>query len=667
MSSPGSRLTRITGNLLSAVIIAAFPIASLALAADSGVASHGIAMHGDLKYGPDFTHYDYADPAALKGGTVKLAASDDTFDNLNPYILKGVAAVGLNYVFETLMNSSNDEAFSQYGLIAEAIEIPEDRSWVVFTLRPEARFHDGSPITADDVVFSFDILMAEGHPFYRSYFGSVKKVEKLDTRKVKFTFVPGANRELPLIIGNGLPILSKAYWSSRDFAKTTLEPPLGSGPYRIDSVDPGRSITYRRVPDYWGTDLPVNVGRYNFDVIRTDYYRDQTVTLEAFKAGHYHFRLENASKTWATGYDFPALKKGLVKKENIPNELPTGMQAFVFNTRKPIFQDRRVRRALAHAFDFEWTNRNLFYGAYTRTKSYFSNSELASKGLPAGKELTLLEKYHGRIPDQVFTLEYEPPSSEREGGMRANLRDARLLLEKAGWIIEDGQLVNREMGTPMRFEILLVNPQFERITTPFVKNLERLGIKARIRTVDAAQYEKRTEEFDFDMIVGGFGQSLSPGNEQRDFWGSVAADTPGSRNTIGVKDPVVDELTELVIAAPDRERLVTRTRALDRVLLWSHYVIPHWHIRSFRVAYWDKFSRPAISPKYGLGFDFWWVDPAKETLLERRGKTALLSDPEEDEAGFTPLRLWLFIGAVALFAFLMQWFRTRRRAKRSNR
>jgi microcin C transport system substrate-binding protein len=615
-----------------------------------------MAMHGDLKYGAGFSHFDYADPGALKGGTVRLSAIG-TFDNLNPYILKGVGAAGLGNVFETLMKSSDDEAFSQYGLIAESVDLPQDRSWVVFTLRREARFHDNSPITAGDVVFSFNMLMEKGHPFYRSYYGSVDKVEALDDHRVKFSFVPGDNRELPLIIGNGLPILSEAYWRERDFGKTTLKAPLASGPYRVEAVDAGRSITYRRVANYWGANLAVNAGRANFDVLRYDYYRDQTVALEAFKAGAYDFRLENTSKVWATGYNFPALKRGLVIKEAIAHQQPTGMQAFAFNTRRAIFRDPQVREALGLAFDFEWTNRNLFYGAYTRSHSYFSNSELASSGLPAGEELILLEKFKDSIPQQVFGEEYTPPSTSGDGGIRGNLRKARRLLEEAGWVLKDNQLVHGESGEVMAFEILLVNPQFERIAAGYRKNLERLGVAAKLRTVDTSQYEKRIEDFDFDVVVAGFRQSLSPGNEQRDYWSSQAAETPGSRNIIGIQDPVVDELIEAVIAAPNRESLVMRTRALDRVLLWGHYLVPHWHIRSFRVAYWNMFSRPQVTPKYALGFDFWWVDPEKEAVLQRKKGAAVAADMEQEEdepPGFTAGSLWLFLIAIAIVAFLLQ-------------
>lgn len=577
--------------------------------------SHGLSMYGDLKYGPRFKHFDYVNPEAPKRGDVKLAAIG-TFDTLHPFVLKGVPAAGLGEVFETLTVGSADEPFSQYGLIAETIELPADRSWVAYTLRPQARFHDGSPITADDAVWTFQTLKSKGHPFYRAYYAQVLRAEKLGERKVKFVFAKGDNRELPLIVGQ-MPMLSKAYWSTRDFEKTTLEPPLGSGAYGIQSVEPGRSIVYQRVKDHWGARLPVNVGRDNFDTIRFDYYRDTTVALEAFKAGQYDFRQENMAKHWATAYTGPAVSRGLIKKDAIKNEVPTGMQAFVFNQRRPIFQDRRVRQALAHAFDFEWTNRHLFHGAYTRTTSFFSNSELASHGLPDAAQRQLLEPFRGKVPDEVFTREYQPPSTDGSGNIRDNLREALTLLGAAGWTVKGGRLVNAR-GQPMQFEILTNDPTFERIALPVAKNLERLGIGARVRTVDSAQYQNRMDTFDFDVTVVVWGQSLSPGNEQRDFWHSASADVPGSRNFAGIKDPVVDRLVELVIQAPDRASLVARTRAVDRVLLWGHHVIPHWHIQAYRVAYWDKFGRPAIAPKYVLGFDTWWADPKKEAELARR-------------------------------------------------
>jgi microcin C transport system substrate-binding protein len=582
---------------------------------DKVTVSHALSMHGDLKYPAGFAHFGYVNPEAPKGGDVKLAAIG-TFDTLNPFVLKGVPAAGIGGLFDTLTVQSDDEPFSQYGLVAESIEVPTDRSWVAFTLRPQARFHDGSPMTVEDVIWTFDALKTKGRPFYRSYYAQVTKAEKVGDRKVRFTFGPGENRELPLIVGQ-LPVLSRTYWSHRDFEKTTLEPPLGSGAYRVDSVDPGRSITFRRVKDYWAAKLPVNVGRDNFDSLRFDYYRDGTVALEAFKAGEYDFREENSSKNWATAYTSPAVTQGLIRKEEIKNEVPTGMQGFVFNTRRPIFQDARVRRALAYAFDFEWSNKNLFYGAYTRTRSYFSNSELASSGRPSPEELKVLEPFRGKVPEEALAKEYQPPTTDGSGNIRDGAREAFRLLGEAGWTVKGQKLVNAR-GEPMQFEILLDDPTWERIALPFAKNLERLGITARVRTVDAAQYEKRQDDFDFDMIVTVWPQSLSPGNEQRDFWGSVAAGERGSRNLAGIKDPTVDRLIDLLIQSPDRASLVTRTHALDRVLLWGHYVIPHWHIRAFRVAFWDKFGRPAISPRFALGFDTWWVDAQKEAALPRR-------------------------------------------------
>jgi microcin C transport system substrate-binding protein len=520
----------------------------------------------------------------------------------------------MGFSFDTLMVSSSDEPFSEYGLIAESIEVPADRSWVAFTLRPEARFHDGSATTVDDVIWTFETLKAKGQPFFRSYYAQVVKAEKVGDRKVKFSFGPGENRELPLIVGQ-LPVLSKAYWGKRDFEKTTLDMPLGNGPYRVEAVEPGRSITYRRVKDYWGAKLPVRVGQNNFDSIRYDYYRDITVAVEAFKGGEYDFRQENVAKNWATSYNTPAVTQGLIKKEGIKNEVPTGMQSFVYNTRRPVFQDARVRQALAYAFDFDWMNKTLFYGSYTRTKSYFSNSELASRGLPGPDELKILEPFRGKIPDEVFTKEYAPPDGSNP---REAAREALRLLQDAGWVVKGQQLVNAKTGEPMGFEILISDPTWERIALPFAKSLERLGVTARVRTVDTAQYQNRTDSFDFDMTVWVWGQSLSPGNEQRDDWGSAAAATPGSRNVAGIKDPVIDKLIDLVISAPDRKSLVTRTQVLDRVLLWSNYVIPQWHINMFRVVYWDKFGRPAINPKYALGFTTWWVDAQKEAALAKR-------------------------------------------------
>ena len=600
----------------SVSVIAVGLILLLAAGSVAAAPREGMSLFGDLKYGPGFTHFDYTNPQAPKGGTVRYSAIG-TFDTLNPFVINGVPVAGIGMIFDTLSASSEDEPASEYGLAAQSIDLAPDKLSVLYTLRKEARFHDGTPMTPEDVIWTFETLRAKGQPTYRLYYGDVTKVEKEGERGMRFYFKSAKNRELPQILGQ-MPVLSKAYWSKRDFEKTTLDPPLGSGPYTIQSLDPGRSITYRRVADYWGADLPVNKGRYNFNTIRYDYYRDATIALEAFKAGQYDARLENSSKDWATGYDSPALRAGLIKKEQIPNQLVSGMQGFGYNLRRPIFQDPRVREALAYAFDFEWSNKNLFYGAYQRTRSYFDNSELAATGVPKGKELEILEKFRGQIPDTVFTSEYDPPKYDGSGNIRDGLRAALALLKEAGWTFKGETLVNDKTGQPFEFEILLDNPQFERIVLPFVQNLKRMGITARVRTVDTAQYEKRMETFDYDMTVVLFPKSLSPGNEQREYWGSQAADEQGSRNLLGIKSKVIDTLVEELIQAPDRASLVAHTRALDWVLQYGYYVIPNFHLAAFRVAYWDKLRRPAISPKYALGFDTWWLDPSAEKSVEAK-------------------------------------------------
>lgn len=597
---------------------AALPFASLwpraAWTQGNVTVAHALSLVGEPKYGPDFTHLGYVNPDAPKGGLVHLAGIG-SFDSFNPYIIQGDP--GPSSSIEALMTSPDDDPSAEYGLIAETVEVPDDKSWVAFNLRPEARWHDGKSITVDDAIFSFEILKTKGSPFFRAYYANVIKVEKTGDRNVKFTFDVSGNRELPQIMGQ-LPILPKHYWETRSFDRPTLEPPLGSGPYKVESFEAGRTITLMRVEDYWAAKLPINVGQNNWDRIRYEYYHDQSVALEAFKAGNYDFHLENTAKVWATQFDIPQVRDGRIIKTELPNDNPTGMQGFVYNLRRPQFQDRTVRQALAYAFDFEWSNKTLFYGQYTRTKSYFSNSDFASRGLPEGEELAILEKYRGRIPDEVFTVEYNPPTTDGSGNVRSNLRKGAELLRSAGWDVKGGQLTDTKTGTVMEFEILLDNPAFERIVLPLIQNLERLGIKAQLRTVDTAQYQNRMDNYDFDMTVETFGQSLSPGNEQRDFWGSAAADRPGGRNTIGIKDPVVDELIDMIIMAPDRDGLTARTRALDRVLLWGHYVIPNWHNRTFRVAYWNRFGRPGVTPRYGVGFSSWWIDPDKDAALRGR-------------------------------------------------
>ncbi|MEO8604475.1 MAG: extracellular solute-binding protein [bacterium] len=601
------------------LLLALLLLAPASAPAADTVKAHGIAMHGDLKYGPDFTHFDYANPDAPKGGDLRLAGLGG-FDSFNPFIIKGNPDDGAGRLYDTLMVGSADEPFSEYGLLAETVETPADRSWVAFTLRPQARWHDGTPITVDDVIWTFETLRSKGQPYFRAYYAAVAGAEKIGERTVKFTFKPGENRELPLIVGQ-LPVLPKHYWEGRDFEAGTLDPPLGSGPYKIGAFEAGRYSTYQRVPDYWGKDLPVNRGRDNFDTVRYDYYRDMTVQLEALKAGAYDFRNEFSSKDWATAYDVPAVRDGQLVKNEVKHSRPAGMQGYAFNLRRPLFQDRRVRQAIGFAFDFEWANRTLFYGQYTRSRSYFDNSELAANGTPMGAELAVLEPLRGKLPDEVFTTEYQPPATDGSGNMRDNLRQAAELLKAAGWKIDPAtkKLVDAQ-GRPFLFEILLVDPAYERVTLPFVKNLERLGIAASVRTVDSSQYKKRVDDFDYDVMMMTWRQSQSPGNEQRSFWGSAAADQPGGLNVIGLKDPVVDTLVDEVIAAPDRSALVARTHALDRVLQWGFYVVPNWYIAYDRLAYWNKFGMPAVVPAQGAQIDTWWIDPAKAAALAAKRK-----------------------------------------------
>ena len=585
------------------------------LMADAVLSDHAMTMFDNEipKYTTTFPYFDYVNPTAPKGGTLRLAV-DGTFDSFNSFIPKGNAASTGSV--ETLLVNSADEPFTAYGLVAKTMEWPADRSWVIFNLRPEARWHDGTPVTADDVVWSFETLVEKGMPFYRYYYSAIDSAEALNTHRVRFNFKESGNQELPLITGQ-LPVLPKHYWASRDFSATTLDPPLGSGPYRIQKFEAGRYIVQERVTDYWGANLPVRRGMNNFDIIRTEYFRDATPIRLALKAGDIDFRLENQSKAWADDYNVAVVDKGLLNKEMVPHRQPTGMQAFVMNTRRTLFQDPRVRQALGYAFDFEWSNRTLFNGQYTRTTSYFSNSELASSGLPEGSELALLEHYRGRIPDTVFNQAFKIPVTDGSGRPRENLRKATALLKSAGWSVRDLKLINEATGVPFRFEVLLSSKAFERIVLPYTQNLKLLGIEAKIRLVDRTQYMERYRQKDFDMLVAVWGQSETPGNEQREYWGSDAADSVGSRNLAGIKDPVVDELIELLVKSDSREQLNVRTRALDRVLLWGHYVVPHWHIRADRVLYWDKFSRPATPVRSGVMRSRWWYDTQKAAALEQ--------------------------------------------------
>jgi microcin C transport system substrate-binding protein len=553
-------------------------------------------------------------PDAPKGGLVRMA-DIGSFDSLNPILYKGEAAGGLGLVYESLMQDSLEESSTSYGLIAEWASYPPDFSSVTFKLRDETRWHDGKPITPEDVVYSLEVNKA-ANPRLALYYKNVAKAEETGPNEVTFTFDVKGNRELPMIMGQ-LTVLPKHYWTGkdangnqRDPLKTTLEPPLGSGPYRIKQVTPGRTISYERVADYWGKDLPVNRGQWNFDEIRFDYYRDETVAFESFKAGNLDYHQESSAKNWATAYDFAAVREGWVKRQEVPIKSAQPMQCFVLNLRRPQFQDRRVRQAFNLAYDFEWANKNLFYGQYARVGSFFQGSELAAPAaLPQGRELEILNEVKDQVPPEVFTQVHSNPVNNGPDEMRGNLRKAVQLLKEAGYEIKGGVLVNNKTGQPLTVEFLLVSPLFERIVQPYIGNLERLGIKAKIRMVDSAQYTRRLDGFDYDIIVGNFGQSESPGNEQRDYWGSEAAGREGSRNLIGINDPAIDKLIDKVIFAKDRQELVAATNALDRVLLWNDFVVPQWYAPKVRIAYWNRYGQPATLPGLTPGFtQVWWYD-----------------------------------------------------------
>jgi len=572
---------------------------------------YGIAMHGALKYPATFTHFDSVNPDAPKGGEYKLAITG-TYDTLNPFILKGTNPLGIRDIcFETLLKRSPDEPFSLYGLVAQSLEVAPDRSWVIYNIHPKARWHDGQPITAKDVKFSYETFLEHGTPGQQMYYKKVEKIDILGDRKIKFTFkkVDGKyDTEMPLIIGV-MGLIAEHDLKGKDFQKTGLTPLLSSGPYRVAKVEPGRSITYVRDPNYWAKDLPVNRGYFNFDTLRFDFYKNATVAFEAFKAGEVDSREEADPGKWATKYDFPAVQKGLVKCLAIPHKHQVGMQAFAFNTRREIFQDPRVRRALAYAFDYDWLNKNTFHGAMTRTTSFFDNTDLAAKDLPQGAELAFLEPFRTQLPKEVFETPYTLPTFEK--GRRENLKIAKALLKEAGWVTKNGKLVNAKTGKPFAFEILLNTPENEKVALALARNLKDLGVQVTPRTVDTAQYESLRVNMDFDMIIHMWGHSLSPGNEQSFYWSSKAADEPGTRNYPGVKSPVVDSLCKTIVNAKEREELVASVRALDRVLLWGHYVIPLGHRTKDYVAYWTKIDHPPLGPM-GL--------PSIHTFWAREGK-----------------------------------------------
>jgi microcin C transport system substrate-binding protein len=566
---------------------------------------YAMAMHGQPAYGKDFNHFDYVNLNAPREGSLRRAAMG-SFDNFNAYIVKGVAANGTSYLFDTLMTQSADEAFTLYGLVAEFIEVPADRSWVRFHLNPNAQFSDGSELTASDVEFTFNVLIEKGVPQLRAQYKDVTKVEVESKSVIKFSFKDNKNKELALILAQ-LPVFSEQDWQGKDFAKATLNVPLGSGPYTIKKFDAGRSIDYQRNDNYWAKDLPVNRGRYNFKHIVFDYYKDGSIAFEAFKAGEVDFRAENISKQWATGYQGKKFTSGDIIKEEIQHQNPQGMQAFWFNLRKDKFKDPNVRKALGLMFDFEWTNKTLFYSAYKRSDSFFSNSELAASGIPEGDELALLTPFKAQLPPELFTQVYTLDKTKGDGRVRKQQRQAISLLKQAGWTLKSGKMVDVN-GKQLSLEFLVYSPSFERVIQPFRKNLQRIGVASEIRIVDVSQYINRLNNFDFDIYTLTQAQSLSPGNEQLSMWGSEFANVPGTLNRIGLQDPVIDALVTAVIKAEDRDKLITATKALDRVLLWNNLVIPQWHISSYRVAYWQQIQRPDKLPKYGLAIDSWWQD-----------------------------------------------------------
>lgn len=597
-------------RIFAAIMICAMSLAGPAMAQTR---VHALAMSGAPALKPGFPHFPYANPDAPKGGDVALGAVG-TFDSFNPYVLRGVAAGEISRIYDSLLRESADEASTAYGHIAESIEVAADRRSVAFDLRPEARFHDGHPITAEDVVWTFNALRQYGRPQFKQYYADVTEVVADSPRRVVFRFRTAENRELPIIVGQ-IAILPKHWWESRDFSRALTEAPLGSGPYRLESFELGRTTVLARVPDYWAKDLPTAKGLYNFDRIRTEYYRDGTVAMQAFKAGKIDFRRENISKNWASAYDFPAVDKGLVKRTVFKHRLPTGMQGWMMNTRRPIFADVRVRHALAEVMDFEWTNKNLFYGLYSRTLSYFANSELAASGLPAPAEHALLDRFKDKLPHEVFSQPFHLPVTDGSGNNRDGLRSALTLLKQAGWEIKERKLVDAA-GKQMSFEILVDDPTIERVATPYAQWLQRLGIDVRVRTADAAQYQRLTDVFDFDMTMTVLPQSEYPGNEQREYFTCAGAKAEGSANVAGICDPAIDFLVEQVIAAPDRAAQVTATHALDRVLLNNWYAVPNWHLGAIWAAYWDRFGFLDKPVRTGVVFDAWWVDPARAAATD---------------------------------------------------
>ena len=591
---------------------------------------HAFTVLGEPAETADFRSFPYVHPYAPKGGTVRLAAIG-TFDGFNPFILRGTAemhgvapwitlpggsAAGstVGHVWETLLTSPANEVATGYGHLAAVIELPADKTWAAFELRPNAKFSDGQPVTAEDVAWTYRMLLDKGRPSYRLQFADVKDVVVEGARRVRFNFTTGSNRELPLLVG-GLPVIPKHSYASQDFAMPRADAPIGSGPYRVTAFELGRSVTYTRDPNWWAADLSTGRGTNNFDQVRYEYFRDSVVAMEAFKAGKVDIRSENIAKNWSTAYDFPAAKKGLVVKRDYQHHLPTGIQGYAMNTRRPVFADARVRHAVTLAFDFEWTNRNLFYSDYTRTLSYFANSPLAATGLPWSEEAKLLRPFYKSLPSELMSRQFTLPVTDGSGNNREQLREALDLMKEAGWSVKDRKLVDAK-GDPQAFTILLQDPSLERVALPYVQNLRKLGLDVKVRTVDPAQYQRLTDEFDFDMTMMIYPASDIPGNELRGEWSCASEKTKGSNNVSGVCDPAIDAMIEKVIAAADRDSLTAAARALDRLLVWNWYMVPNWHSQTFHIAYWDRFGNPEKAIREGFNFDIWWVDDTKAAAID---------------------------------------------------
>lgn len=590
----------LTMGLAALLLLAALPLPARA--------AHAVAMHGEPLYPPDFSHFDYVNPDAPKGGSIVFGATGN-FDSLNPFIVRGTAAIGLReHVFESLLARGYDEPFTLYGLLAESVEMPDDRSSITFTLNPKARFSDGEPVTADDVIYSLETLRDKGRPNYKTYYSKVSKIEKLGSRKLRLVFDASGDREIPLIMGL-MPIIPKHVYEKRDFSNAGFATPVGSGPYVVEKIEPGSSITYLRDPDYWGADLPVNVGQNNIDRLTYEYFRDANASFEAFKTGIYDARPEDDPGRWTMGYDFPALREGKVRKESFKSGMPSGMYALVFNTRRPVFSDRRVREALIQLFNFAWVNENLYYDAYVRTQSFFDGSELGSHGREASeKERKLLAPFPGAVTPEIMAHGWQAPEGDPAGQDRKNRMRAVAMLQQAGYEIRNGRMTERKTGRALAFEILVATPAEERLALTYARMVKRVGVDATVRNVDPSQYQERRNNYQYDMIFNSWFSSLSPGNEQSFYWGSEAADVPGTRNYMGVKEPAVDAMIAAMLEARTREDFIAAVRAMDRVLLSGAYMIPLFHQPDQWLALWRKVKTPDKTSLYGYRSDTWWIE-----------------------------------------------------------